>query len=178
MKKVFLLVTCISFSITYAQKFYTKEGMVKFEASVPSFEEVKANNNATTAILNIENGDFAALVFVNGFRFKNALMEEHFNENYAESQKYPKATFKGNVKDFDKEDLSKAYTMKGKLTFHGKTEEFEDIPVSITYKNGMYYMSGDFITSPSDYDIDIPNVVKNKIAKEIKVSFEFALQKK
>ncbi|MBT8273073.1 MAG: YceI family protein, partial [Bacteroidia bacterium] len=63
------------------QKYLTKAGTLSFEASVPSFEEVAAKNEAVTAILNTENGEFAALALVKGFRFKNALMEEHFNEN-------------------------------------------------------------------------------------------------
>ena len=105
---------------TFAQqKYLTKTGQISFEASVPSFEEVAAKNNSVTAILNTENGEFAALVLVKAFRFKNALMEEHFNENYAESHLYPKATFKGKIKDFDFKQLKDTYKISGELTFHG-----------------------------------------------------------
>lgn len=178
MKNIFLIITFLSFLISYSQKFYTKEGVVEFEASVPSFEEVRAKNKSATAIVDLENGDFAALVFINGFRFKNALMEEHFNENYAESKKYPKAKFKGKIKDFDKEHLSKTYTLEGELTFHGKTNYYKNIPISIMFKDDKYYMNGKLKTLPENYDIDIPNVVKNKIAEEILIFFEFVLKKK
>ena len=94
----FLLLGASTFA---QQKYLTKTGQISFEASVPSFEEVAAKNNSVTAILNTENGEFAALVLVKAFRFKNALMEEHFNENYAESHLYPKATFKGKIKDYN-----------------------------------------------------------------------------
>ena len=82
------------------EKFITKSGVINFEASVPSFEEVKAKHQSVSALLK-SNGEFASLALVKGFRFKVALMEEHFNENYAESSKFPKATFKGKIKGFD-----------------------------------------------------------------------------
>ena len=84
----------ISFVGFSQSKYLTKSGLLNFEASVEAFEEIKATNNNVTAILNTENGQFAALALVKGFRFKNALMEEHFNENYAESDEHPKAIFK------------------------------------------------------------------------------------
>ena len=83
MKKVtYLILLLVSLSITSQNRYLTKTGTVEFEASVPSFEEVKAINNSTTAIINSETGEFAALVLIKGFRFKNALMEEHFKSDY------------------------------------------------------------------------------------------------
>ena len=87
---VFLFLTGIGTAFSQG-KFLTKSGAITFEASVPSFEEVKATNDKVTAIINTETSDIAALALVKGFRFKVALMEEHFNENYAESDKFPKA---------------------------------------------------------------------------------------
>ena len=92
-----LLIVIAVLSVNAQGKYLTRTGQLDFEASVPAFEEVAAKNSAVTAILNAENGEFAALALVTGFRFKNALMEEHFNEKYAESEKYPKATFKGKL---------------------------------------------------------------------------------
>ena len=89
-----------------AQKYATKTGSLKFEASVESFEEVAAENKNTSAILESSTGEIAVLTLMKGFRFKIALMEEHFNENYVESDKFPKATFKGKVEDFDASKLS------------------------------------------------------------------------
>lgn len=166
----------------YSQsKFLTKTGHITFEASVPSFEEVKATNKTTTAIINTDNGEFAALVFVKGFRFKNALMEEHFNENYAESDLYPKATFKGKFKNFESSKLTQQhqkFQIKGTLTFHGKTVTFENLDVLVSKVNGVINIEGRFKTKASDFDIKIPKIVQNKVAETITIEFTFALKKK
>ena len=119
MKKIAtLLVICLFSFSPIVEKKLTKTGTITFEASVPSFEEVKAKNEAVTCILNTDNGEIAALALMKGFRFKVALMEEHFNENYIESNKYPKATFKGKIEGFDVSKITtspKEYNIKGKL---------------------------------------------------------------
>ena len=97
-----------------------------------AFEEIKATNNNVTAILNTENGQFAALALVKGFRFKNALMEEHFNENYAESDEFPKAIFKGELTGFSIENIQTTYSINGTLSFHGVTKALENVSVEIT----------------------------------------------
>ena len=84
-------------NLIFAQKMITRSGEIKFEASVPAFEPVAATNNSVSAVLDRSNGEFAALALMKAFKFKVPLMEEHFNENYIESSKYPKATFKGKI---------------------------------------------------------------------------------
>jgi hypothetical protein len=119
---VFLTSLILVTNFAFAQKYSTKTGKITFEASVPLFEDVYAENNNSTAILNADTGDIASLAMVNGFNFKVSLMQEHFNENYAESAKYPKTSFKGKILNFNKNDLSskpKAYTISGTLNFHG-----------------------------------------------------------
>src|SRR6478672_4504093 len=102
MKKLLLLVFLSFTAITFAQdKMITKTGKITFEASVPAFEEVKGTNTAATCVLNPKTGEIASLALMKSFRFKLALMEEHFNENYVESDTYPKATFKGKIENFD-----------------------------------------------------------------------------
>ena len=105
MKNIYLLFLCISFTGISQEKYLTKSGVLNFEASVEAFEEIKASNSNVTAIFNAANGQIAALALVKGFRFKNALMEEHFNENYAESDLYPKAIFKGELVGFSLDPL-------------------------------------------------------------------------
>ena len=178
MKKIIYLLLFIG-SISFAQnKYLTKNGNIGFEASVPSFEEVKANNNSVTAILNTENGEFAALVLIKGFRFKNALMEEHFNENYAETDKFPKATFKGNIDNFELSNIQKNYNLSGELSFHGVEKKMEQIPITVIINEDIITFSGNFSANASDYDIKIPKIVKNKIAENVDVSFKFELKKK
>ena len=149
-----------------------------FEASVPSFEEVKAKNETTTAIINTKNGEFAALALVKGFRFKNALMEEHFNENYAESEKYPKAIFKGTIDDFDFQNLKSTYTYSGSLSFHDESKTIENKTLRLNYIDGVITISGQLTLSVNDFKIDIPKIVKNKVSEDVEVEFEFKMKKK
>lgn len=181
MKKIFLLILFISFSLqTNAQdKFYTKSGKIVFESSVPSFEEVKATNNKVTAILK-SDGKIAALALMKGFRFKVALMEEHFNENYMESDTYPKAKFSGSILDFSISNLSersKKYNISGKLTLRGVTK---DISISSNIKkvSDIIFIESNFSVTPEDFNIKIPTIVRKKIAKKVDVSLSFELKKK
>lgn len=179
MKKLLFILFLLTTANSIAQdKYLTKTGTVSFEASVPSFEEVAANNSTVTAILNSENGEFAALALVKGFRFKNALMEEHFNENYAESSKYPKATFRGILAGFDFNNLKSSYKVSGELEFHGVKKSFSDVIVKVKKNGSILSISGNFKSNPADFNIEIPGVVRNKIAENIDVSFNFDLEKK
>ena len=182
MKKViFLALFFISISAIAQSKYLTKTGQLNFEASVPSFEEVAAKNNAVTAILNTENGEFAALALVKGFRFKNALMEEHFNENYAESDEYPKATFKGKMENFDFDTLSETNSyshIDGSLSFHGVTKNLKGIPLTIKMVDEKIIISGNFKVLASDFEIEIPKIVANKLSNEVDIDFRFELVKK
>lgn len=173
---VSLVIVLVSFS-TESDKIITKNGSITFEASVPAFEEVKAQNNAVTCIVNTTNGEIAALALMRGFRFKIALMEEHFNENYVESSKYPKATFKGKIEDFDLNKITsnaKDYTINGKLTIHGKTKDIS-IKSKIKKVNKNINLVSDFKVNADDFDIEIPSVVSKKVSKNVAVSFNFDL---
>lgn len=178
---IFTLLIALSLSVTSQNKYLTKTGTLNFEASVPSFEEVAAKNSAVTAILNTENGEFAALALVKAFRFKNALMEEHFNENYAESDDYPKATFRGKITDFSFSKLDEnmqSVIVNGSLTFHGVTKDLSDISMNIKLADGNISLTGNFKVLVSDYNIEIPKIVKNKLSNEVSVNFNFNLIKK
>ncbi|GMN09036.1 hypothetical protein MTsPCn9_05080 [Croceitalea sp. MTPC9] len=163
----------------HAQKKYVdKSGYIKFEASEKLFEPVEAVNKSVTAVLNTDSGEFASLALVVAFRFKNSLMEEHFNENYIESETYPKAIFKGKLTSFDLSSLSntpKQFEVDGKLELHGKEKQVKTM-VSLQKLNDAIVMEGDFMVTPSDFDIEIPGIVKNKIAKEVQVTINFNLK--
>ena len=180
MKNIILIVLLVfSIQLTAQEKYYTKSGKIIFESSVPAFEEVKATNTKVTAILK-DNGNIAALALTKGFRFKIALMEEHFNENYIESDKYPKAKFSGKISGFSISDLSneaKEYSIIGKLTLRGITKE---LTISSTLKmvDNTIYLVSNFTVTPEDFKIEIPSIVRKKIAKEVDVSLAFELKKK
>lgn len=179
MKNFFLISAFFVFVSGFSQeKIVTKNGKVTFEASVPSFEEVKAKNETVTCIINTKTGEIASLTLVKGFRFKVALMEEHFNENYIESDKFPKATFKGKIDGFDFTKLTKegkTYTIKGKLELHGKSK---DISITATIKkvNEVVSLDANFSVNTDDFDIEIPSVVSKKVAKKVNVSLDFDLK--
>tara|TARA_R110000787_G_scaffold86285_9_gene184066 strand:+ start:212 stop:763 length:552 start_codon:yes stop_codon:yes gene_type:complete len=182
MKNLLFAVVFLSsiFSTVNAQeKFITKSGEINFEASVPSFEEVKATHSSVSAIIK-SNGEFASLALVKGFRFKVALMEEHFNENYAESSTYPKATFKGKVKDFDISELTtdnKEYVVSGIVNMHGVDKKIET-KAFISKKGDIIFLNTQFVLKPKDFNIEIPSVVSSKIAEEINVSASFEFKGK
>lgn len=161
------------------EKYSTKNGAIIFEASVPSFEEVKAKNEQVSAILNSETGEFASLALINGFRFKVALMEEHFNENYMESSQFPKAVVKGTLENFSISNITsekKKFKLKGSITVHGVTKPLE---TSVTlFKSGdILKFESDFVLQPADFNIEIPKIVSNKIADKVNVSVQYSLLK-
>ena len=178
-KKIIALAIVVLFSFTpILEKKVTKTGTITFEASVPSFEEVKAKNESVTGILNTENGEIAALALMKGFRFKVALMEEHFNENYIESSKYPKATFKGKIANFDYSKLTttaKEYTIKGKLELHGKAKDITIIG-KLKKDGESINLVSNFSVNVDDFAIEIPSVVSKKLAKKVNVSLDFNLK--
>jgi len=151
--------------------------MISFEASEATFEPVKAKNNSVTAIINIQTGEMASLALVKEFIFRNALMQEHFNENYAESDSYPKATFKGKVANFNFEEIiesEREYQVSGVLNFHGVDKEISS-NMYISKEGTAIVLRGAFSSMPQDFNIKIPKIVRRKIAKEVKVQFVFKL---
>jgi len=180
MKNLILLIVILSFgSIVSAQKYTTKTGKVTLEASVPLFEDVFAQDDNNVAIVNAGTGDFASVSSVKNFRFKVKLMEEHFNESYAESAKYPKTTFKGKIVNFDKTKLTASpqkYTVQGTLNFHGVDKAVSSSAV-IYSKDGKIYMQGNFVARPADFKVTIPKMVTKKVAENVNVEYNYILSK-
>lgn len=180
MKKIkTLLALCFLIGTSaYAQKKMTRTGEIKFEASMPSFEEIAAQSKTASCILDETNGDFVALILVKSFKFKAPLMEEHFNENYMESSKFPKATFKGKILNFDKSKLTamkSPYELEGELTMHGVTKKIKT-KINLALKEGHYDVTSNFMVKAEEYKIEIPDLVKEKIAKDIDIAVHFMLE--
>jgi hypothetical protein len=168
---LFIMIGLSGFAQT---KMVTKTGKLTFEASVPAFEEVKAKNESVTVVLNPATGEIASLALIKGFRFKTALMEEHFNENYMESDKFPKATFKGKIENFDASKLTATaqnYTIKGKMEMHGKTKDIT-ITASIRKSGDGIEIDSNFTVNTDDFAIDIPSVVSKKVSKKVAVRLD------
>lgn len=179
MKKTILFGLLLISATTMAQeKMITKNGKITFEASIPAFEEVKAKNEGVTCVLNPKTGEIASLALIKGFRFKVALMEEHFNENYLESDKYPKSTFKGSIENFDVNALTavaKDYTIKGKLELHGKTKDIVTSAKIRKTEVGLEIISS-FTVNADDFAIAIPSVVRSKVSNKVTVKTEFTVK--
>ena len=162
----------------YSQKYITKNGYIKFYSETP-VETIEAHNRQVNSALDIATGDFVFKVLIKSFEFEKALMQEHFNENYMESDKMPDATFTGKITnlaaiDFTKDGKYEA-TIEGDLKIHGVTKK-------VTEK-GTFEVSGGKITGKSvfmvhlaDYKIKIPNTVVNNIAEDIQVTVEVNLE--
>ena len=182
MKKiVFIAATLSCFFISVsAQKVYTKNGNISFFSTAP-MENITADNNQVMSVLNIQNGELLFSVLIKGFRFKKSLMEEHFNENYMESDKFPKASFKGNITDQSKINYSKdgnyVVNVSGDLTIHGITKKVS-APGNISVKSGVVSAISKFNVKLSDYNISIPGIVKDKIAETIEISVSCSYDQK
>lgn len=176
---IFLAVLVIP-SFLSAQRLFTRDAKVYFDAtSKSSPERVDATNKSGTLVVDAASGRVEAAVLMTNFLFEKALMQEHFNENYVESSKFPKATFKGKIEDQSKVDFSKdgAYkvTIAGDLTVHGVTKQVKT-PASFTVKNGKVTGSTSFQVALADYGIEVPSVVADKLAQEAKITFDANLE--
>ncbi len=171
------LVLMLITSLNAQDKYFTRDGFISFFSSTP-MEDIKANNSKVSCIVDITSGKIEIAVLMKAFEFKKALMEEHFNENYVESEKYPKATFSGTILNIKEINFSKngAYpsSVKGSLTIHGVTKEITSEGI-IEVIDGNVKMISEFKVSPEDYKIEIPGVVRDKIAKEMLLNFEAVL---
>jgi hypothetical protein len=180
MKKIILLTLLLLVNITFAQRLLTRSGEIKFDASMPNLVEIVGKSNTVSAILDLATGQFATSVIIKSIRFKVPLMEEHFNENYMESSKYANSTFKGKIAGFDSNRLTAtkiAYDVEGDLTIHGVTKKVKT-KIILTSNGSKVGATGNFLVHAQDYDIEIPSLVKEKFAEQIKVSFSFDLDSK
>lgn len=182
MKKFFFSALAFCFVLSAsAQKFYTKDAKINFDAtSGTSPEKITAVNPKGTLVIDLATGKMEAAVLVKGFHFEQALMEEHFNENYMESNKFAKATFAGDIADVKAINLTKDgdYTavVKGKLTMHGVAKDVETKGF-FTVKGGKITAAKASFKAPlADYKITIPSVVRDKIAKDAKIDITGTLQ--
>jgi hypothetical protein len=175
MKKLAVLFMCF-YCITplCGQKYISKDGHIWFYSHTP-MEDVEAHNRQVVSILEISTGDVGFSLLMKSFEFKTALMQEHFNENYIESDKYPKALFKGKIKDNSlvnyKKDGVYAVEVSGDLTIHGVTK-LVTAKGTIEVKGKSITAKSKFVVTPKDFDIKIPSLVENKIAKEIEINVD------
>ncbi len=161
----------------FSQKNYTKSGKISFSSSTP-IENIEAVNKGITAILDTQTGTLQFSALIKGFEFEKALMQEHFNENYMESDKFPKANFTGMILENGKVNYTKEgiypVKVKGNITIHGITNDLETSG-KISISKGIPQVSAIFNINLVDYKINIPSLVADKIAKQVKVNVNATL---
>ena len=160
-----------------AQIFMGKTCEISF-FSAAALENITAVNKTTKPILNASTGDVLVKVSIQGFVFEKALMQEHFNENYMESEKYPQAIFKGKINDNDKVNYKKDGVYKvsitGKLTIHG-VEQDRTIDAVLTVKGGTVTVDTMFKVALKDHNITIPELLNQKISESVDVKMHAEL---
>ncbi len=179
MKNILFLSILLTVTVQLdAQKYFTKEGKISFYSEAP-LEKIEAHNSKATAVLDLESGKMQWAVLIKAFQFEKALMQEHFNENYMESTKFPKAAFTGSINDWSGIDLNndaeQKITLNGELTIHGVTQSVST-PATLIVKNGELAGTAVFTVKVADYKIEIPGVVRDKIAKEVEIHIDANFQ--
>lgn len=175
----FALILLASNAEAPPQMYSVSSGAITFRSDAP-LELVKASSNQLKGIFDAEKKQFAFSINVNTFKgFNSPLQQEHFNENYLESNKYPRASFEGKIiEDIDlKKNGFYNIRAKGNLTVHGVTQE-RIIKCELTIKNNIVSVKSNFTVLLADHNITIPKVVHEKLASEIKVEVKADLIEK
>ena len=172
LKKLFIMILLGASIGAFAQgKFIAKNAYISFYSSTP-MEDILGESNEAVTILNAETGEIAFQALMTTFHFKRALMEEHFNENYMESTKFPKGKFNGKIEGFNKSMLTSPVAnikITGKLNVHG-VEKTITVDGTLGLENGKLVGTSKFKVVPEDYGITIPSLVRDKIGKEMEIT--------
>lgn len=171
------LILCFAFSLIFfnvgaQSRFFTKDAKINFNSST-SVEDIIAESNQATTFIDIEKNEVAFSVLTTSFKFRRALMEEHFNENYMESPKFPKAKFTGKIiTPIDwKSDKQVIVDVKGQLTMHGVSKDVT-FKAQITPGKVKVVAVAELKVTPEDFAIPIPSAVRDKIAKEVTIKID------
>jgi polyisoprenoid-binding protein YceI len=158
-------------------RYSTKTGTIYFMSHTDAID-IDGTNRQVVSIIDIKTGDMVFNLLVKSFEFTLATASEHFNETYMESHKYPKASFKGKIKDISKIDLTKNgkydVVVDGDLTIHGVTKPVSE-KGTLEVKNGEIIAASAFKVSIDDYKITVPKLVEDRVAKivDVKVNLTY-----
>lgn len=173
-----LILVCLLFSSQiFAQQYLSKNGDVSFFSEAP-IENIEAVNKKATGVIDLRTGGFAFQIMIEDFVFPNSLMQEHFNESYMESDKFPNSTFTGFISDISTLDFSKEQSIdvSGNFLLHGINRQM-NMTATISLKDEKLNISSQFDIVLDDFNIDIPKIMMYKIAEVINVTIEMNLQK-
>ncbi|SVB73660.1 uncharacterized protein METZ01_LOCUS226514 [marine metagenome] len=167
--RILLLLICFSAN---AQQYLAKDGTITFFSKAP-VEDISAINNKVSAVYDAKTKALVFQLNITDFIFPKSLMQTHFNENYLESDIYPKSTFVGKVT----ENKNGIASVEGKLTIHGETNFINVVGNLLVHENIVYISDVKFIVKLEDYKIKIPRIVMYNIAEQIEVKVNIKLQK-
>ncbi len=156
-----------------AQKYHVTGGFIKFY-SEEVLENIEAVNEQVKGLLDSASGKLAFVVPIEGFVFERALMQEHFNEKYMESDKYPQATFSGRIADYQPGESGKVWA-DGDMTIHGVKRHIK-VPGTIRFDGDKVLINSVFMVKLADYGIEVPELMFQKIAEEVEVTVSLTLQ--
>ena len=180
MKQVLIISLLIAQSISvFSQKYMTQSGVISFYSEAP-IENIESTNSQVSSVVNLADGKMAFSLLMKAFVFEKALMQTHFNEKYVESEIYPKATFKGQIQNFESIKLSttpQEVTVKGKLTIHGETNEISTVGNISFNKDGQLKIDAKLEIALEDYKIKIPGSVKENISETISITIQMQYEK-
>ena len=180
--KKYILVTLLltAGSLVMGQKWQTKTAELRFEATESGFEPVRAKNSKVAVIIDPSTRKIAVLAKVRDFKFRTGLMQEHFNENYLESDRYPYMRFEGRFAGEESMfNFTGDLTVEGTLKLHGQSKKLQT-KTSWSRSGDQLQVKVAFVTRPGDFGIKIPKIVIKKIAEEVEVEgvFRFDLSSK
>ena len=159
-------------------KFIDRNGKASFFSSAP-MEDIEAHTGHAVSIIDIGSGEIVVSMLMRSFNFKKALMQEHFNETYIESSKYPKAAFKGKITNLEALDISKngkvTLDVAGEISLHGVTQPLK-VKAEAVVNNGTIQAKAVFPLEVNDFKIEIPKLVRDNIAEEVEVTVSFSYQ--
>ena len=162
----------IAASVSAQERLLTRNGSISFYSKT-SLEEIEAHTQTAASVMDKKTGRVEFSVLIKSFSFEKALMQEHFNENYLESDRFPKSVFKGSIDDISKIDFNKegkyTVTLAGQLTVHGETKTLATT-ATFTIQKETVLATAEFLINLADYKIQIPALVKDKISKTIKIA--------
>ncbi len=178
MIRLLILLACLSGPLLLfpQTRYRTEQGSIRFNASTP-LEDIDAGNKKVNAILNPETGAFASVLLIRDFHFRRKLMEEHFNENYMESDTYPKAYFTGELQGFATGAFSSAVAVlpiSGELTIHGVTKKLVT-EARVSRSGDTIRLTVSFVVRPESFGVEVPKLLFHKIAREVRVDVDLEL---
>jgi polyisoprenoid-binding protein YceI len=177
---VFTTITLLLAVAAQGQKYFTKGGKINFDAtSANSPEKIEAVNRTVICVVDTKTGNIQFSALMKGFEFERALMQEHFNENYVESDKFPKAEFKGTIVNNNSVNYSAdgAYDVKveGKLTMHGETKDVLS-GGKLIIQNGKINAAAGFKILLADFKVAIPGLVADKVSNTASINVSCLLE--